>query len=110
MEKEKDLYTYVLDICRRSTLKYCGLKIVPSLSAARELMKHGKTLEDVVFLLENGCNAPRRRKRGTVEKWLDRGKKTFNAVVAKDYDEREKEEVWVLIHFGKFTRRRGSLK
>ncbi len=84
---------------------YKGLRIAVSLSAARELMKHEKTMSDVVDVLENGYNAPRKRKEGTIEKWLDKGKKTYNAVVVKDYDNAMQEEVWVLIHFGKFSKR-----
>ena len=56
-------------------------------------------------ILETGYDAPRKRKQGTIEKWLDKGKKTYNAVVAKDYHEILKEDCWVLVHFGKFSRR-----
>ncbi len=85
---------------------YKGLRIVVSDSAMRELMKEEKTLYDVVEVLEHGYDAPRKRKGGTVEKWLDKGNKTFNAVVAQDYNEIMKEDCWVLIHFGKFRRRK----
>jgi len=86
--------------------KYKGLRIAVSNSAMIELMKEEKTLYGVVEILEKGYDAPRKRKEGTIEKWLDKGKKTFNAVIAKDYDETLKEDCWVLIHFGKFTRRK----
>ena len=56
--------------------KYKGLRIAVSDSALRELVKEGKTLYNVVNILENGYDAPRKRKLGTVEKWLDKGKKT----------------------------------
>ena len=104
--KAKDLYTYVLDICHINTLdaRYKGLRVVPSISAMRELMKYGKTLADAVVVLEEGYDAPRKRGRGKIERWLERGNKIFNAVVAKDYNEKAREEVWVLIHFGKFSR------
>ena len=69
-------------------------------------MKEEKTMFDVLEILEDGCDAPRKRKEGTIEKWLGKGKKTYNAVIVKGYDETMKEEVWVLIHFGKFTRRK----
>ena len=85
--------------------KYHGLRIAVSDSAMRELVKEGKTLYDVVEILENGHDAPRKRKSGTIEKWLAKGKKTYNAVIVKDYHEILKEDCWVLIHFGKFTRR-----
>ena len=85
--------------------RYEGLRIVPSLSAMRELMKHGKTLSDVVCILKQGQDAPRKRKKGVIERWLGKGSKTYNAVVAKDFNEQSSEEVWVLIHFGKFSRK-----
>ncbi|MBI3035205.1 hypothetical protein HYY71_02685 [Candidatus Woesearchaeota archaeon] len=68
-------------------------------------MQEGKTIYDVVEILENGYDAPRKRKPGTIEKWHDKGKKTYNAVIAKDYHEILKEDCWILIYFGKFTRR-----
>ena len=86
--------------------KYQGLRIAPSMSATRELMKYGKTMFDVVDILEEGYDAPRKRKEGTIERWLDKGNKTYNVVIVRDYHETLKEEVWVLTHFGKFTRRK----
>ena len=86
--------------------KYKGLRIIVSDSAMRELVKEEKTLYDVVEVLEQGYDAPRKRKEGTIEKWLNKGDKTFNAVVVQDYNEIIKEDCWVLIHFGKFSRRK----
>ena len=83
--------------------RYQDLRIAVSDSAMRELMKEEKTLYDVVKILEQGYDAPRKRKVGTIEKWLDVGKKTFNVVIALDYNEIMKEDCWVLIHFGKHT-------
>ena len=85
--------------------EYKGLRIAISHSAMQELMQEGKTIYDVVEILEEGYDAPRKRKQGTIEKWIDKGKKTYNAVIVKDYHEILKEDCWVLIHFGKFTRR-----
>src|SRR3989344_3969463 len=85
---------------------YNGLRIVVSDSAMRKLMKEEKTLYDVVEILEKGYDAPRKRKQGISEKWLDKRNKTFNAVVARDYNEIMKEDCWILIHFGKFSRRK----
>ena len=84
---------------------YKGLRIAVSNAEMRELMKHEKTLSDVVEILERGFDAPRKRKEGTIEKWLHKGNKTWNAVIVKDYHEILREECWVLIHFGQFTRR-----
>lgn len=74
-------------------------------AAMRELVKHDATLYEVVFILEHGYDAPRKRKRGTMEKWYDKGQKTFNVVIAQDYHEHLQESCWVLIHFGCFTKR-----
>ncbi|MFO8016217.1 MAG: hypothetical protein R6U32_03875 [Candidatus Woesearchaeota archaeon] len=106
MTKPKDFYTYVTNILHINTsdASYKGLRIIPSMSAMRELMKHGKTLADAADVLEEGYDAPRKRARGKVEKWLDRGRKTYNAVAAKARHDRE--DVWILIHFGRFTRRK----
>ncbi|MBU2561329.1 MAG: hypothetical protein KKD17_03450 [Nanoarchaeota archaeon] len=98
--------TYVDDIFRGLvTPRHKGLRIDVTHSAMQELAREGKDLHDVIKVLEEGHDAPRKRKAGTIEKWLDRGNKTFNVVVAKDYNEVRREECWVLIHFGKFTRR-----
>ena len=86
--------------------KYNGLRIIITDSAMRELMKEEKTLYDVVKILEEGHDAPRKRKANTIERWLNKGNKTFNVVITKDYDEIMEEDCWVLIHFGKFTRRK----
>ena len=85
---------------------YEGLRISPSHSAMRELMAEGLTLEDVKEVLENGVPAPRKRKRGVIEKLLSKGSKTYNAVVVLCHNEVLKEDIWLLIHFGRFTRRK----
>lgn len=85
--------------------RYERLRIAVSHSAMSELMKENKTLRDVIEILEQGYDAPRKRKTGTIEKWLNEGRKVFNVVIIKSYDEIMKEECWVLVHFGKFTRR-----
>ncbi len=86
--------------------RYKDLRIAVTHSAMRELIKEEKTLYDVVEILEEGYDAPRKRKAGTIEKWLGKGNKIFNVVIIQDYDEIMKEDCWVLIHFGKFTRRK----
>ncbi len=103
--KAKDLYTFVINILHLNTLdvRYKGLRIVPSASAMRDLMKQGRTLAHAAEVLERGYGAPRKRGRGKSEKWLDKGRKTYNAVIAKSHHDRE--DVWILIHFGRFTRK-----
>ena len=97
-------YICILHMFDKYVDKYKGLSIAVSNSAMRELMAEGKTVCDVIKVLENGYDAPRQRKTGTIERWLDKGTKTFNAVIVKDYNELLNEECWVLIHFGKFNR------
>ncbi len=106
--KTKHLNTYVDDICSIRTFdeRYRSLRIIISHAAMQELMHEGKTTSDVVEILVYGKNAPRKRKKGIIEKWFNEGSKTFNAVIAKSYDEIMNEECWVLIHFGKFTRKK----
>jgi len=87
-------------------VSYNGLKIHATISASRELFKESKTLFDVLEILELGEAAPRKRRKGTVEKWLSKGNKTYSAVVIRGYNKTLGEEDWVLVHFGKFTRKK----
>ena len=86
-------------------LRYRGLRIVPTLSAAREMADLGMMLLDVQEVLESGYSAPRLRRKGTIEKWLSIGKKTYNVVLVKDHDEYLNEEIWLIIHRGRFSRK-----
>jgi arginyl-tRNA synthetase len=106
IKEAKDLYTYVNNICLESMfVTYKGLKVNISDSAMRELFKNSKSIYEATEVLERGTAAPRKRRKDIVEKWLAKGNKTYNAVIAKSYDRETKEEYWVLIHFGKFKRR-----
>jgi len=106
-ENPQDLYTYVNNICLEDMfVSYKEIKIHVSYSAAQELFKEEKTLFDVLEILNFGRNAPRKRKKDTIEKWLGKENKTYNAVIIKNYNEALKEECWVLVHFGKFTRKK----
>lgn len=85
-------------------LKYKGYRIEPTLSASRELIKHGSSIYDIVDILEKGydCNASK-RKSNIEEKCLKKGKKEIKAVVALTtitYPDKFTETVWRLIHFG----------
>ena len=106
--EEKDLNTYVDNICNEHTfiVRYQELRMVAAHSAREELRKYGLTLRNCKEMLENGYNAPRKRDKDTIEKWFDKSNKTYNVVIGKDLDLINKEEVWVLIHLGKFTRRK----
>jgi len=90
-------------------INYKGLRIEPTLSATRELLKDRLDLYDVLEILENGydCSCGR-RKENIIERCIDRKNKTIKAVVAKTisrYPDGFQEEVWRLIHVGKFTGR-----
>ena len=87
-------------------LRYRGLRLIPSKTAMRELIQHGATLEDCNDILEEGYPAPRKRAKGTIEQWLDRGNKTYNTVVVKSYNYFYGEDVYLVTHFGSFRRRK----
>jgi len=98
--------TYVNNILQNLfKTDYAGLRIVVSYSAMQELFNEGKSIDDVVEILEEGQDAPRKRSSDTIERWLNKGSKTFNAVIVKDYNCELHEDCWVLIHFGRFTRK-----
>ena len=79
--------------------RYKGLRIAVSHAAMRELMKHEKTLADVVEILETGIDAPRKRKQGTIEKWHSKGNKTWNALIVMDYTKPQVEFRTILLRF-----------
>lgn len=88
-------------------IKFKGLRIEPTLSASRELVKEKKDLYGVLEILENGYeSSASKRKEDIIERSLRRGNKEYKAVVAKTnviYPDGFREEVWRLIHFGKIT-------
>lgn len=89
-----------------SNTRYKGLRLIPSKAAMNELMKLGFTLEDCKHILENGYDAPRKRSVDSEEKWFDKGKKTYNVVIAKSFNFMYNEEVYLIIHAGAFGKRR----
>jgi len=99
-------YTYYRCLIHTSDVRYKNLRIVVTFAAGRELMKEEKTIPDIINMLERGYDAPRKRQAGTIEKWFNKGKKTYNIVIVKDHHFTLNEDVWTLIHFGKFTRRK----
>ncbi|MDP2907430.1 MAG: hypothetical protein Q8O03_05820 [Nanoarchaeota archaeon] len=86
-------------------ITYEGLRLIPSKSAAEELLRYGLTIDDCKEILENGYE-PRKRGKDTVEKWRDSGNKTYNAVIVRSYNYFYKEEVYLITHVGRFTKRR----
>jgi hypothetical protein len=90
-------------------VRYKGLRVIPSRTAARELTRHGFMLEDCKEILERGYS-PRKRRSGTVERWLDYGRDTYNVVVVRPLNYASGEEVYLITHFGRFTKKQLEVK
>ena len=86
------------------SLRYQKLRLIPSKTAAEEMLKYGLMIGDCKHILEDGYDAPRKRAKETEEKWLDKGNKTYNVVVVKSFNFMYNEDVWLITHVGKFTR------
>jgi len=86
-------------------IRYKGLRLIPSKSAGKELLKYGLMIEDSKEILENGYE-PRKRGKDTIEKWMDFGNETYNAVIVKSYNFLYKEDVYLIKHIGKFTKKK----
>ncbi len=88
-------------------VRYKGLRIEVTLSASRELLHEDLDLDDVAEILEQGYDCGTgKRKEGVIERCMVRGVKVIKVVVAKTsvvYPDGFQEEVWRLIHAGKFT-------
>ena len=87
-------------------VRYKCLRLIPSKAAGIELLKYGFMLEDCKEVLEKGYVA-RKRAKETVEKWMDVGNKTYNVVVVKSFNHMYNEDVWLITHIGKFTKKKG---
>ena len=86
-------------------LTYNGLKLIPSKTASREMIKSELRIANCKKILKQGYDAPRKRAKGTVEKWYDKGNKTYNVVVVKSFNYLYNEEVYLIKHVGKFTKK-----
>lgn len=86
-------------------VRYQGLRLIPSKTAGRELLKYGFMIEDCKEILEKGYS-PRKRKKDTIEKWIDYSNKTYNVVVVKSFNYFYNEEVYLITHFGEFTKKK----
>tara|TARA_Y100000310_G_C20686125_1_gene819124 strand:- start:2453 stop:2644 length:192 start_codon:yes stop_codon:yes gene_type:complete len=62
-------------------------------------------LEDCKKILEKGYEV-RKRSKGTEEKWLDYWKKVYNIVIVKAYSVQFEEEIYLIKHLGRFTKRK----
>ena len=71
-----------------------------------ELLRHGMDLDDVAEILQEGYDCSRsKRRKGVVEKCIDRGGKTIKVVVQRGFIELDGQECWEVIHVGAFSRR-----
>ena len=86
-------------------VRYKELRLIPSKTAGSELLRYGFMIVDCKEILEKGYS-PRKRKKGTIEKWLDYGNKTYNVVVVKSFNYFYNEDVYLIIHFGRFTKKK----
>ncbi len=84
-------------------VRFRGKLLTLSKEVSEELMNFGADIENCKEILETGYE-PRKRRRGKIERWMDKGNKTFNVVIVEGYDEILKEECWVIIHFGRLTK------
>lgn len=88
-------------------ITFNDMRIEPTLSASRELVREGKDLHDVLSILEDGYDCSRsKRSKEIIEKCLRKGSKEYKAVLAETeviYPDGYIEKVLRLIHFGKST-------
>ena len=91
---------------------YQGLPIIPvqtrrgQKNVIDELAQNVMDLDDVAEILNEGSDCSRsKRRKGVLEKCINRGNKTIKVVVQRGFIELGNEECWELIHVGKFTKR-----
>ena len=76
-------------------------------NALDELTYYGMDLFDVQEILNEGYDCSRsRRRKGVLERCIDRGNKTIKVVAQKGFIEIDGKDCWELIHVGRFTKRR----
>jgi len=80
-----------------------GLPVIPTKSALNELIKYYMDLGDVVRILELG-HVSRKRKKGTIEKCLNRKDEVIKVVVVQSYNYSLKIDCWVIKHVGVYKR------
>jgi len=97
---KNDIFLDKTEISMNIFPRYQKKEIKATKNAAEEMWQYKKDLFYVVQILECGydCKASK-RKKNIREICVDTGNEIFKAVVADCAD------YWLLIHFGKFTRR-----
>jgi len=86
---------------------YEEFPLMPTRAAMKELCDLGLDLTDVAEVLEDGYDCYRsKRKKGTIEKCIDKGNKTLKTVVVQSFNHSLDTDVWAITHVGIFTKRR----
>lgn len=84
-------------------IAYDGLPIRPTRSVYHELKNLGMDLYDVLRVLEDGYDCRKsRREEGVIERCLEFGDMAIKVVAAESYEFWSKQEVYAIIHVGKF--------
>ncbi len=88
-------------------IAYKGRPLRPTKSAYHELKNLGMDLYDVLRVLEEGYDCHKgRRKEGVTEKCLQFDDMAIKVVAAESYEYWSKQEVYAIIHVGKFRVRK----
>ena len=86
---------------------YLELPLVPSRSAMQELFDNNMDLYDALEVLESGYECSKgRRAEGTIEKCLDKKRKTIRIVVGKTFNFDMDKDVWIIAHVGVTSKRK----
>ena len=91
---------YSNNICFEHTLR-----LIPSKSARNDMFNLGLTIEDCKKIVAYGYFAPKKRKKGVYEIWYSKGNKTYNIVIISSFNVDLKEDVYLIKHVGRFTRK-----
>jgi len=84
-------------------LNYHGKWLTISRHAADEMAKLGLDAEGIIRIVEEGKEV-RHREKGKMERWLPRGNKIYNVVIA------EHPQRVVVIHVGRFSKTKGHME
>lgn len=97
----KDIYFNVWDI------EYEGLRIEFTEHASREITSLGLNHFEVLKILEEGFDCQRsKRKEYVREKCIIKRNKIIKVVAARKFNSFFNEDIWLIIHAGKFSLKR----
>lgn len=69
-------------------------------AAYREIANYGLDTDEILDCLNRGADSGRKRKKGVIEKCLNRKDRVLKVVAAESWDYANKETVWAIIHIG----------